>query len=221
MNDGNFRRRKNYFECSKSHKLRLQELIRQNSYVLSNFCASIGLKIDQIILSRREELRDLPRCTISVLPQISSRYKTFKCLKAKDLSNLSRRNYSLFVNTLKDIIPFDIPGIKLLQRMQNNLNNTFRINLNENQNGFYFNIDQKFRYVIEKFLNSNRDFAENSNEIKIKLSTDSVKISRKNTILLNFAFNLIDDTINAMGVHGTFVIGMFTKIIYFYFWIHF
>jgi len=205
------RRKKKHFECSRSQQKRNRELMRQHAHALSIFCKRIGLKIDQITMSPIDEINDLPRFKISVLPYISKKYKTFKCLKAKDLTNMSVRNYTLFRSTVKDIFPVDIPGIKLVTKMQYKINSIIRVN--SNNHGFFFSPDQKLRYVIEKYMNQNNEFFENENVIKIKLSMDSVTISKKNILILNFTFNLIDKTsTSSMGVFGTFLLGK----IYFY-----
>jgi hypothetical protein len=205
-NLSNIRRRKPYLECSRSQQKRNKELIRRHANDLTIFCAQIGLKIDHIIFSTRDFARDLPRFKISVIPNISKKYKAFACLKAKDLTNMSVRNYKLFRDTVKDILPMDIPGIALVTDMQFRINNIFHINSNDH--GFFFNPEQKLRYVVEKYINQNPQFAESENVIKIKISADSVTISKKNIILLNFTFNLIDNaSTSSMGVFGTYVFG--------------
>ena len=45
-------------------------------------------------------------------------YIIYKCLIAKDLTNLSSRKYSIFKTTLNEVNKLRIPGIKAVTKLQ-------------------------------------------------------------------------------------------------------
>ena len=115
----NFRRRKNYFECTRSQIIRNQNLIKMHAEYLSRFCKSIGLKLDEIILSPNNEEMNESDTKITIFPnRITNDYKIFKCLMAKDLTNLSCRNYSLFKQTLIHVHGYGFPNINKILNIQ-------------------------------------------------------------------------------------------------------
>ena len=201
-----YRRRKKFFECSLIQQKRNKKLIKINSQALQQFCNSIGLKIDKIILSPLNDPQVDDAMQITVLPFIKKSYKTFRCLMSKDLINMSERKYQLFRRNIKEIFPVDFPGLFKVTKMQHELNKIFTIYRIEN--GYFFNPKQKIQFVCKKFLESNEEFAEQFQLIKIKLSADSTHISKKNTLLLNLTFNLLDSS-EPVGVFGTYILGNF------------
>jgi hypothetical protein len=63
------RKRKNFFDCGNSQKIRNKNLIIMQTEALSQFCKSIGLKIDEIILSPKIEEIDGSELKITILPK--------------------------------------------------------------------------------------------------------------------------------------------------------
>ena len=174
--NGEFRRRKNYFECAKSQKIRNKNLIIMHAEHLSKFCKSIGLKIDEIILSPILNQTNEFKTKITILPNNSTKEtKVFRCLMAKDLTNLSYRNYSLLKQTLNYVGRDWLPNINKITNMQLKLNDFFP--LLSNNRGFYIEPINKIRFVCEKFLLKNENFTET--KFKIKLSADGANISKK------------------------------------------
>ena len=71
-----FRKRKNFFECGRSQKLKHKNLIIMHSEALSQFCASIGLKIDEIILSPYIE-SEISEIKVTILPEKKNTQSSF------------------------------------------------------------------------------------------------------------------------------------------------
>ena len=174
-----------------------------HSEALSQFCASIGLKIDEIILSPYIE-SEISEIKVTILPEKKNKdFRIFKCLMAKDVTNLSCRKYTLLKKTLKDINVNGIPNIRLITNLQYKINNFFPIQNNEN--GFFVEPVQKIKYVCEKFLLKNPHFSKSY--FKLKLSADSTALSKKHLNLLNLTFNLLDDKDLAMNSVGCYILG--------------
>lgn len=199
----NLKKRKNYFECGDRQKCSNRNLIKSQSENLSTLSQSFGLKIDEFVLSPfKENQKSLPKVT--VLPYNSNgKKKIFRSLIAKDLANISNRQYNCQRKTLKGIQR--MPSLKLIRNIQNKLNGFFETK--KNKFGFYCNPEQKIKFVCEQFLLKNVDFLSQS--FKIKLNLDSTTIASNNLLLLIISFNLIDDYENAMNVNGTYILGAF------------
>jgi hypothetical protein len=96
-------------------------------------------------------------------------------------------------------------GVELLNPIQFRINNLFDPQTHEK--GFYVIPESKIKYVCGKFLERNPGF--NSGLFRIKLCCDGVSLSRTKINLLNFSFNLLDDTHNSLSVFDTFILGKF------------
>ena len=205
----NFRRRKNYTSCAQSQKTRFKNLIRLHLDHLTQFCNSIGLKINEIILSDNNyNNNQMERVKKTVVEnEMPKEFIIFKCFTAKDLTNLSSRKYSLMKSTLKEIITLRMPGIKAVTKLQFKLNNFFEIQSNDN--GFFVDPQNKIKYVCQKFLKRNPDFS--GTKFRIKLSADSTSISRTHINVLNFTFNLLDDEVNSTSVFGEMILGNYIQ----------
>ena len=95
-------------------------------------------------------------------------HEIFKCLKAKDLTNLSSRKYSLMTSTLKDLKTLRMPGIKAVTKLQFKLNDFFEIQSNDD--GFFVDPQNKIKYV---FFDEYQDVNSIQNNILLKLSENS------------------------------------------------
>ena len=99
-NNTTFRRRKHYINCSYAQQKRNKHLISLHLENLAQFCKSIGFKIDEIILSPNIDNSQIHNTKIVIQENVlSTENKVFKCLMAKDITNLSCRKYSLLIST--------------------------------------------------------------------------------------------------------------------------
>ncbi len=197
-----FRKRKNYFLCSDSQQVLQKKLIASKAEQIANFCVSIGLQLDEIILSPEKEDRTPLKITVLQV-EPSRKRKIAQCLIAKDTAQLSEKQY-LFLR--KSLLGFqEMPGLNTIRKLQYKLNEFFEIE--KNNLGYYCIPEPKIKYVCESFLLSNPEFSNSS--FKVKLSADSTSISSSKITLLNISFNLIDDVDNAMSINGTFLLGSF------------
>jgi hypothetical protein len=125
-----------------------------------------------------------------------------KALKAKDLSNLSDRGYNLFLKSFEGEI--NMPSISELFQYKKELNKLFPVE--SNLLGVYNKPKEKIQFVCSKFIEKN-GFFEN-NQIILKLSGDSLNITRTGIHLLNFTFAIIDERENPMSVDGNYLLGL-------------
>jgi hypothetical protein len=193
--------KKNFFECSIRNQYKQKALILKKSEELSEFCRSFGLKINELILAANDE--NPTRAKISIKVPRDAKSVTFDYMKAKDLTNMSNHHYCQQRSQLLNVQK--MPGIKKILKLQYELNDFFEIN--NNNFGFFCSPEQKIKFVCEKFLDKKKSFSCTS--FKIKLSIDSTSISKKNVILLNVSFNLMDDHESSSNVNGTFILGSF------------
>jgi hypothetical protein len=199
---------KNYFKCSKRYQRVNRSKIRS---ILQEFCSKIGLKVDNIILSRRKKntgvFQKPPKLTI-LKNQISKSQFAFQCMKATDLLNISNKKYHLLRKLLKNS-PFILPSQHWITEMKLDLNDYFEIISNDK--GFYVNPEQKIQFVCKKFLIDNPDYQRQT--FRIKLSADVTQISKTRIQLLNFTFDLLDENKGISSVMSIFILG----ILIFYF----
>ncbi len=205
------RKRKNYFSLSKSQKNKNKILIRNEAFgSISQICKSMGLKISEIKLSSETNLEE-EELKISVSESNNTKsYKAYIWLIAKDMINMSRKKYKILRKLLK-INDFDqLPSSKSVFKIQHKLNAFFR--LEKNNYGYFVIPAEKIKFICTQFLKSNKEFKDkNSRTFRIKLSADTVILSKKSRRLLNFTFSLLDNEKTAMSVHGTYVLGIFTS----------
>jgi len=194
--------KKSFFDVKRSQKRRNRNLIRMKSDILSKFCETIGLQVDEIILSRKQDVARKPKITI-IEQSLSDRHMIFKTLYAKDITNLSNIKYRQWRKILKEIDAQRLPGIKQIVTMQHELNNFFKIR--KNNYGFFVNPIEKINLVCSSFLKKNPNF--NKTVFEIKLSADGTRISSTKIQVLNFTFNLIDDEKNSSSVLSTYLLG--------------
>jgi len=195
----------NFFDSSQTNKYYQKEFILNHADLLNDFCKSLGLKVNEIVLvPNDEDPFTSTKTKVTILPfEVPEERNIFQYLIGKDVSMLSNQNYRL---QRKALLPVQkIPGIKKVLKMQHELNNFFKIE--NNHFGNYCNPEEKIKYVCAKFLLKNPKFANSS--FKIKLNIDSTSISKKNILLLNVSFNLIDDYETAQSIDNTFILGSF------------
>ena len=196
------RKRKNYFLCTNNQKILQKKLICTHTEDLSTLSQTIGLTINEIILTPENHEQSIPKITI--LPEnITNKERIIKFLMAKDLANLSNLQYIAQRKALLGI--HKMPGLKKILSMQKKLNNFFAIDANDY--GYYCSPTPKIRFVCEQFLLKNPEFSQK--KFKIKLSIDSTTITSSNILLLNLSFNLIDDQEKATSINGTYLLGSF------------
>jgi hypothetical protein len=197
--------RKNYFNCARRNQFKQKALIVKKAEEISEYVKAFGLKVNEMILSPNDEdpfTTAKTRITVNS-SEIPERRITFNYLKAKDMAQLSDRNYCIQKKALSGIQK--IPGIQKIVNLQCQLNEFFDIS--ENSFGFFCTPEQKITYVCEKFLMHKPKFLNFT--FNIKLSIDSTSISKKNVTLLNVSFNLMDDPDFSNNVNGTFVLASF------------
>ena len=221
QNETFFSRRKNYLNCGPSQKNRFKNMIIAQLNQVALFCNSIGLKINELVLSDNINHSNTEKTKITVLENNNSqKYKVFKCVMAKDLTNMSCRKYSLMKSTLKELNTIQLPGIKQLAKLQFALNNFFKIKSNDD--GFFVEPKEKIIYACQKFLKRNPSFS--STKLRIKLSADSTSISKTHINVLNFTFTIVVDVENATSVFGANILGkifmkkLLLKVHLFYFY---
>jgi hypothetical protein len=175
------KQRKNYFDCALRNRYKQKSAILKQTQEISQFCKSIGLKINEIILSPDDEDPfTIIKTKITVLSsEIPEERIIFSHLKAKDIAQISNRNYRLQRKALLGIQM--MPGIKKVLKIQ-------------------YKLDEFFEVKFNAFSRLN---------FKIKLNIDSTSISKKNIALLNVSFNLMDDIDNSSNVNGTYILGSF------------
>ena len=205
------RNRKNYFDSSRVQKYKYKKQLRNNIIDLNIFAQRIGLQVEHVIfrpniniIAQNNEERKID---ITVLPNsLTAKQKVYKCLIAKDLSNLSNRNYSTFRKTLKDSFPFGT-SLDRIRNLQKDLNRYFWVK--SNAFGFYLDPKKKFQFVISKFLEKN---VSTHQRFSIKLSADSSTISKTKINLLLFTFELLNDT-SISSVNTTYILGKFLILV--------
>ena len=205
------RKRKNFFLLSKSKKKKNLKLIRDEAVNnLNEICKSMGLRINELKVGPEDEnqINFKPKITLNK-KNLTKDYKAYVWMMAKDFTNMSRKKYKIMRKLFSRNLDEKIPGYKRVEKIQSQLNEFFI--LKSNDYGYFNDPASKIKFVASKFLLKNDDFfTENQEKIlKIKLSADSVTISRKNIKLLNFTFSLLDDVENCKSVFGHFSLGRF------------
>jgi hypothetical protein len=203
-------RKKNFFDCEERQRFnnidKIKQLLQESD--LNKFCNKIGLKVSEIKLTPNDDnVREIPT-KVMILPfNVSDDTKVFRWMVAKDVANMSFRKYRLIRKSLKTIYFEKIPGWKKVFNKQHEINDFFRLE-EPNRKGFFYEPYKKIQFVCEKFLQSDQEFRDSGERtFKIKLSADSMNLSKKHLILLNFTFSLLNDKRNAMSVFGTFILG--------------
>ena len=205
----NLQKRKNFFECTERQKYRNKKLIKNQTKQLTNFTNTLGIELNEIILTpvfkKSQTFENVPKVTI--LPfEISEEKRIFKSLIAKDIANISEKQYIAQRKILKGYQ--EMPCIDAIIKLKNELNDFFEIR--KNKFGYFCSPEQKIKFVCEQFLLKYPCFSSKS--FKIKLSLDSTTVTSSNILLLNFSFNLIDDIEMAKNVNGTYMLGSFEII---------
>jgi hypothetical protein len=204
--------RQNYFDCERIQRYRNVEIIKKLIYEsdLRKFCNNLGLKVTELKLTPNDDnVRDIPT-VVTVSPiNVSEDAKIFRWTVAKDLTNMSCLKYRLIRKIFKSLNFGNIPGWKKVMKKQHEINDLFKLE-EPNQKGFYYEPSKKIQFVCEKFLLKNEEFLNSGDRtFKIKLSADSMNLSKKHLNILNITFNLLNDKKKAMSVFGTYILGKF------------
>lgn len=179
------RKRKPFFEVSSEQKRLTKKEIANSIEKLNHEVNNLGLTIGSITFLKKEteintnvEMNFVDN-TIKEREN-AEKYKIFKSTIAKDLANLSDRNYHLFRATLN----LPISNLHQVKLFKKELNSLFTIK--SNSLGVYLEPIEKIRFVIRKFIEK-KEIQQNETLI-LKLGGDGTVISKANLKLLNFTF---------------------------------
>jgi len=189
------REKKNFFRVKTAQQKRNKNLISKKTEIIQKFCNRIGLKIDEIILSKKNHDSDTKR---KIKITVKKNNSSFQALKAKDQTNLSHRKYNIMRSNMEKILP----PLKEVNKLQKKVNAIFATN--SNNYGIYLDPISKIEFVCKNFLEKNLDFKDTS--FQIKLACDSTNLTKSNIKILNFTFSLLNET-EAMSVFGTYILG--------------
>ena len=115
----NYRRLTDHFNLQHAQRERNLNKLRAHSRQLIEFSRSIGLKIKQIFLTKRNENDFDDSIKIFVKENdVSQEEIEFRCLVVKEISCLSRRKYQVLKRTLDFVFPIKMPGIEKLFSLQ-------------------------------------------------------------------------------------------------------
>ena len=208
------KKRKSHFDLKSRtqiymNKKSIEELIQE----VQTYCNSLGLEITKVTIMKNVEKNQnvLNSPEIVYIDQKNNlidirKNRTIKALQAKDLSNLSDRGYNIFLQNFKN--EFFLPSIKELYDLKKELKSLFKVE--NNVNGVFNSPRDKIYFVCERFIKLNGNF-ENDN-ITLKLSGDSINITRTGIKLINFTFAIIDDREKPMSADGNYILGLLLKL---------
>ena len=143
------KQRKNYFDCALRNRYKQKSAILKQTQETSQFCKSIGLKINEIILSPDDEDPfKIEKTKITVLSsEIPEERIIFSHLKAKDIAQISNRNYRLQRKALLGIQM--MPGIKKILKIQYKLDEFFEVK--SNTFGFFIPRSKNLNMFVKNF----------------------------------------------------------------------
>ena len=204
----------NYYDCSSTKKWHYRRQIKRLLAVsdLKFFCDKIGLKIQEIKLTPNDDDQRFVPTKLNVVPMnVNEETRVYKYMIVKDLLNISDKKYILLRKFLKINYIDHLPGIKRVNKQKTKIDESFILYYNDF--GFFFDPAQKIKFVCEKFLERNAEFAKSgTKKFKIKLCADGVTISKKNVQCLTFAFTLLSDIRNCTSVFHTYLLGKYCLI---------
>jgi hypothetical protein len=203
------KKRKSHFDLiSRTQIYKNKKAIESRIQNVQNYCHGLGLEITNLTIMKYDQ-NNLEKKEKPIINYIgrqnndaTSNNTLLKALKAKDLSNLSDRGYNLFLKSFEGEI--NMPSISELFQYKKELNRLFPVE--SNLLGVYNKPKEKIQFVCSKFIEK-YGFFEN-NQIILKLSGDSLNITRTGIHLLNFTFAIIDERENPMSVDGNYLLGL-------------
>ncbi len=123
---------KTYFACSEQAQYKKRRKFRKGLNDPLNFLNKNGLSIKKIIIGPRNDHNQTVEDVNIEISQFSSEYtedeQKIMAARAKDMANLSRRRYNIFIENLKWL---SIPGSKAIASVQNIIDNIYTIHQNE------------------------------------------------------------------------------------------
>ena len=142
------RRKRNYFKVTRQQQLKHRKTILQKLAEAKEYAKSIGLEMESILLKRLDENEVSTKVIIKDKDnvEINKEDIVFKCLMAKDLTNLSCRKYKIVRMYLNFIY---MPGINRVLYLQKKLNAFFETK--RNIYGSYSNAYQKISFFCKKY----------------------------------------------------------------------
>ena len=203
------KKRKFHFDLiSRTQIYKNKKSIENRIQSVQNYCHELGLDIANVTImkcnQKNQDVEHKPVINYIARPSNSeeaSNDRVLKALKAKDLSNLSDRGYSLFLKSFEG--DFLLPSLGEIFQFKQELKKLFPIE--DNLLGVFNKPKEKIIFVCSIFLEKNGYFE--NDEIILKLSGDSLNITRTGIHLLNFVFAIIDDREKPMSVDGNYMLG--------------
>ena len=203
------KKRKSHFSLNSRTQIYMnKKSIEDKISQVQEFCNHIGLEITSVTIMKydnsidTQEQRKPEIIYINKASGLETRKELIsKALHAKDLSNLSDRGYNIFLQNFKS--EFNLPTIGELFELKKDLKTLIRTE--RISKGVYNNPLDKIIYVCDLFVKSNGNFK--NNEIILKLSGDSMQITRTGVKLFNFTFSIIDEREKPMSANGNYILG--------------
>ena len=128
-------------------------------------------------------------------------------LMAKDLTNLSDKNY----NTLRSI--FKMASLKQtlspfhrVLALRKKMDLMFRKIVKGNIKGFYIPFEKRLKFVLP-FVIKEKKIQENET-ITIKIAADGVNLTQKHTGVFNVTFTVINERKKAITSSGNYLLGI-------------
>jgi hypothetical protein len=201
------RKRLYFFDSTSQSKKRNKKVIVTKLQDANEFCNSLGLVIEKVIINTRTEVRPLTESNLIITrekedEEESNEMKLIKCLKIRDSTMMSKRKY---MNMRKELDWCHFPTYRKLLSIQNKINKIFDIKKNER--GAYCNVFKKIELACKNYLKINEFILEN-NEFIIKISGDGTSINKKNVNVFTFTFTIINDTKNNKSSDGHYLLGI-------------
>jgi hypothetical protein len=203
--------RNSYFEATEGYKSNLLLEINVHVENLSIFLRSIGLKINELTLIKREPndaLFKLKKRSIFERSQSHGNIKThFESQKTKDICLLSNKKYELLRESLslENALASDTAMEPLRKKMAD------FFDIVPNNYGFYTNIPQKLGMAIRDFYIRNEKKVHKKQLIdnfRIRIAFDGTNITKNRIKNLNMTFTIINDEELAKSVKGNFALGI-------------
>ena len=181
-------RRRNYFEVTRQQQYKHRKILLHKLAEANHYAESIGLKIDSILLNRIDEKENSPKVVVQdqVNETINEKDIVFKCLMAKDITNLSNRKYKIIRSHFNFIY---MPGLNRVLDLQKKLNLFFKTK--RNKYGSYCDAFQKINFVCRKHLE--QALIVEDDVIIIKLSSDGTQITKS---YVHLTFTIINSNKN-------------------------
>lgn len=193
------RRRNHYSDLDRRSKLNSLVTMRGVLSSVNDYLNSFGIKLKKDCLQIQHEPEDYELGEPEPAYDENDEPDFFKYQRFREEAKISNNNYDL----LHKIFPKS-PSRYYLDQANKEINSLFPYH--KNSLGVYTDPRVKIEYVVKKFISKNPGFKD---QIRIKISMDSCKISSPAKSLLNVTFTLINDKKKAKTASGNYILGMF------------